>query len=170
MAKPNTKSVLESIKALKGGKATPIAPKAETEKSEKKQGKSKGGRNYKPKGLGNGGARDGAGRKPLVADEKRKTIKKAWEDFAQEEVEVTQLHAGTKEQRKIKVKRLRVVQEKLYNAAASGDVSAIREFNDRVGGKARQPVVGDQEEDPVQIDLGVDRLLERAYGDEEEDD
>lgn len=165
MAKASTKSVLDSIKALKGTKAPTVQ---KVEKVEKKQ-PTRQARPGKQNAGGTGGARPGAGRKTGPQDERRTTIKKSWEDFAGEEVEVTELHAGTKEQRKVKAKRLRVVQQKLYEQAVKGDVSAIKEFNDRVGGKARQPVVGDMEEDPVQVDLGVDRLLEKAYGIEPEE-
>lgn len=119
----------------------------------------------------NGGARSGSGRKPLAQDEKRKTIKRQWEDFASEEIEVNELHKGTREIRKLKMARLRVAQEKLFKKVQEGDVSAIREFNDRVGGKAPQTLRGGDEDDtPIQIELGVDRMLDKVYGNKDDDD
>lgn len=112
----------------------------------------------------NRGHKGKAGRKPLAEDEGRKTTKQSWEEFGNEEIEVTHLDAGTQEQRKVKMKRLRVAQERLFKKVNDGDIAAIREFNDRVGGKAMQPIVGDATEDPIQIDHDVTPILEKVYG------
>ncbi len=152
-------SVADEIKNLVKGSAPRPAPRIEKiEKTAPKEDKRKG----------NGGRRRNSGRKPLALDEKRKTVKQSWEEFGGEEIEVTELHAGTKEQRKVKMKRLRVAQERLFKKVNEGDIAAIREFNDRVGGKAMQPIVGDATEDPIQIDHDVTPILEKAYGDEGE--
>lgn len=124
---------------------------------------------YTKKG-GHGGKRQGTGRKPSKPDEVRRTIKKAYEEFAEDEVEVQELHKGTKEIRVKKLKRIRVIQEALFKKAKDGDVSAIKEFNDRVMGKSKQPITGGEEDDtPLRIEhSGIDRILDNAYGDDEE--
>lgn len=154
-----TNDKLKEIKDKLKGETKPVSsPIRETEKSEKTKEKKK-----------NGGRRPGSGRKPIDKDEKRVSIKKSWESFAEEEIEVQELHKGTREVRKIKMARLRVAQEKLFKGVQNGDIAAIREFNDRVGGKARQPLVGDEDESPIQVDIGVDRMLDKVYGTEEDE-
>lgn len=155
-------SLKQQIEALKKGKAPAIA---KTEKSEKSASTHQGAP-YVPKG-GNGGAREGAGRDPLSAMERRKTLKQTWQEFGLEEVEIKypkQLEKGNVVERRLKMKRLRVVQEAIFKKAATGDVPAIKEFNDRVLGKAPQPIVGDDDEPPVGLNLGIDRILGKAYG------
>jgi len=151
---------------LKGASKTPVAPAApKLEKLEKKRGKDKGK---------HGGKRNNSGRKPLEEDEKRVTLKRSYENYAGEEDDVTvkRLENGTVVQRREKMARIRVLQEALYKKAREGDVSAIKEFNDRVLGKSRQPIVGDDEEPPVQIDLGIGDVLDRAtdYDDDSTDE
>lgn len=148
-------NILDRIEKL-GGAGKVAAPKLE--KLEKTKGKK------------HGGARTGSGRQPLEKDEKRRTLKRSWEDFAQEDVEipVKELHKGTKEERKVKMKRIRVAQEKLFGKVVEGDVSAIREFNDRVHGKSPQTLRGDEDEAPVRVEVGLDRVLDKVYGDEDE--
>lgn len=46
-------------------------------------------------------------------------------------------------------RKLRRIAEKLYDAAASGDVQAIREIADRLDGKVAQAVVGGEDDDPA---------------------
>ena len=137
---------------------------AQTGKSEKSGTKHQGAP-YIKKG-GNGGIRPGGIKPALPAMERRKTLKRAWDDFANEddEVIIKQLEKGNVVQRRAKMKRLRVIQEAVYKKAKLGDVNAIREFNNRVYGHPKQPIVGDDEEAPVQVDLGVGRILDGAYG------
>ncbi len=161
-AKEKDKSAVEKFDSAA---TTFYTKEPKVEKVEKTGGKTPGHGSLKD----NGGARRGSGRKPLAKDEARKTIKHQWEDFASEEIEVTELHKGTKEMRKVKMARLRVAQEKLFKKVQEGDVSAIREFNDRVGGKAPQTLRGGDEDDtPIQIELGVDRMLDKVYGEDDE--
>jgi molecular chaperone GrpE (heat shock protein) len=50
--------------------------------------------------------------------------------------------------------------DKLLSAVDTGDVSAMKEFGDRVDGKVPQAIVGDDDQDPVtvrQIVTGVPR-------------
>jgi hypothetical protein len=48
--------------------------------------------------------------------------------------------------------------EKLLDAVAAGDLAALREFGDRIEGKPAQPIGGDDELPPVQIE-GVVNLV-----------
>ncbi len=166
------KSVADSIQELVKGKTIPAAP--HIEKSPESKTKHKG--NYKKKG-GHGGARQEAGRDPLPAEDKRRSRKQAWKEYGDEEVEVIlkeNTKAGTVTERRVKMKRLRVVQETIYKKAVgisvAGDMEAAKEFNNRVLGKAPQPIVGDDEEDPIQINHDVTPILEKAYDNEEEKD
>jgi hypothetical protein len=42
-----------------------------------------------------------------------------------------------------KIKRLRLVARKLVDQAIAGDISAIREINDRIDGKVAQAITGE---------------------------
>lgn len=119
----------------------------------------------KPQKGKNGGRRAGSGRKPLKDDEKRLSVKQSWESFAEEEVEVRQIDKGTLKERKVKMRRLRRVQEAVYAAAVKGDIPAAKEFSDRVGGKPAQPIRGEGEDDaPIRIAGDIGLILKKAYG------
>lgn len=164
-------NIADSIKALKGGKTAAKPVVGKIDKIEKTGGRQVKpvGRNYVKKG-GKGGTRRGSGRKPLEKDEKRITLKRSWEAFADEEEEVQVLHHGTKEVRVVKMKKVRVIQEAVYKAAKKGDMTAAKEFNDRVLGKSRQPIVGDEDESPIQVDHTMNNILDKAYGSDEEEE
>lgn len=51
--------------------------------------------------------------------------------------------------RQIRIKKLRLVQRALVNAGIKGDVSAIREINDRMDGKVAQVVKGEVGAPPI---------------------
>lgn len=158
-------SVADAIKDLvRGTKATPV--KTEPRK------KSRTSKYYVKKG-GNGGKRPNSGPDPLPQEDQRRTLKQAWRQYGLEEVEIRypkQLEKGKVEERREKMSRLRVIQEAIYRAGASGNMVAAKEFNDRVLGKSPQPIVGDEDEAPVQIDLLGERILEKAYGDDDSEE
>lgn len=151
---------------LKGNKAVP--PLAEkSPKIKPPKGKHGGPR------ANSGGAREGSGREPLPDEEKRRKRKQVWRDFGDEEVEVImkeKTEVGTVVERKVKMKRLRVVQEAIYKEATKGNMVAAKEFNDRVHNKSPQPLVGDMEEDPIQVNHDVLPILEKAYGNDDTDE
>lgn len=150
--------ITENIKALKAEK-----PKTEKLKNVKKKG-------YKKKG-GNGGRRSNSGRKPLELDERRRSLKKSWENFALEEIEVSRLDRGTQEVRKDKVQRQRVAQEALFEKVKEKDVAAIKEFNDRTLGKSKQPITGGDEDDaPLRLGVDINGIGEKMYGIENPDE
>lgn len=170
MAKQKKESIAERAKRIAGG-GKPAVQKVEKLK------KDMGGKTLGHKPLSsNGGAREGAGRKPLQFDEQRRTLKRSWENFAAEEdeieIETADVDPITKERkkRKVKMQRLAIAQKALFENVKKGDTSAIREFNDRVIGKAKQPIVGDDDDAPLRVDLGVDRLLDKAYGEPQTDE
>ena len=113
----------------------------------------------------NGGTRGVCGRKPLEQDEKRKSFKSLWEEFGGEEVEVRQVDKGTKEERVVKMARCKVVMDRIYTEAAKGDIAAAKEFNDRVGGKVPNKIVGDSDEAPILMQqIDINNALEKTYG------
>lgn len=121
---------------------------------------------YVKKG-GQGGVRENAGKPALPAEALRKTLKNSWREFGAGEVEVKvrELHKGNVQERMVKMARLKVVQEALFKKTKEGDVAAIKEFNDRVFNKSAQPLVGDNDDDPIQVQhLGVSLMLHKVYG------
>jgi hypothetical protein len=52
--------------------------------------------------------------------------------------------------------KLRKVAEALVDKAITGDVPAIREIADRLDGKVPQAVIGDNDEDPINLKLELD--------------
>lgn len=142
------------------------------EPREKKQKGTHGG-----KRANTGGARPNSGPDPLAPEDQRRSRKAAWREFGDEEVDVVlkeRTDTGTVVERRVKLKRLRVIQNMIYEKAVGvtvkGDMEAAKEFNNRVLGKSPQPLVGDDDEPPIQVDLIGERLLEKAYGNEDDDE
>lgn len=67
-----------------------------------------------------------------------------WRSLLIEAAEKEELDAVTGE--KIPVKQ--IMAKKLVEKGKEGDVQALKEFADRIDGKAKQPVVGGDEDDP----------------------
>ncbi len=120
----------------------------------------------------NGGKRPGSGRKPGGAALERRTLRAILSKHYGEDVTIEVEDPKTHKKVKIKKPRVLAMMEKLYETGiANGDTAAIDRWLNRALGKPPQPLVGDEEEDPVRIDLGVDRILGKVYsGDDEEDD
>ena len=155
---------------MEDGKAIPV--KVEKLKISKKPnlgGKTPG---HKPLST-NGGARDGAGRKAGGTSLQRRLNKTLLVDHFGEEVDVKVKDPKTGEEHIIKKPRLIIQIERLFAAGVQGgviDAGAVDKWLNRAVGKAPQPLIGDEDEDPIQVDLGVDRLLGKAYGDSAEDE
>jgi len=49
------------------------------------------------------------------------------------------------------LKEIDALADKLLELVASGDLAALREFGDRIDGKPAQTIIGDNDEDPVNI-------------------
>lgn len=57
--------------------------------------------------------------------------------------------------------KLRLVADALVNKAISGDVQAIKEIADRLDGKVPQAVIGDGDEDPINLVHEIRRVIVR---------
>lgn len=57
--------------------------------------------------------------------------------------------------------KLRAVAEALVDKAISGDVAAIKEVADRIDGKVPQALVGDNDEDPINLIGRIERIIVR---------
>lgn len=56
-------------------------------------------------------------------------------------------------------KWLRRIAVKLLNSAEGGDVAAIKEVADRLDGKVPQAVIGDDNEDPINVIHRIERII-----------
>lgn len=57
--------------------------------------------------------------------------------------------------------KLRAVADALVDKAISGDVAAIKEIAERLDGKVPQAVVGDNDEDPINLIAEIRRTIVR---------
>lgn len=168
MAKSKAHSITDSIKALKAGKAVP-APKIENVKTGKDIKPPTKPPKNKDKRSGNGGAREGAGRKPGGTALQRRLVRTLVQDHYTQEVDVKVKDPKTGNEHTIKKPRVLVAIDTLFQVGVQNkDAHALDRYLNRALGKPPQPLIGDEEEDPVRIDLGVERILGKAYGDDEE--
>lgn len=60
-----------------------------------------------------------------------------------------------------------MVRAVIKRVIASGDVQAFNSITDRIDGRPPQPLIGDAEEDAIRVDLttGMRSILGKAYGD-----
>lgn len=141
--------------------------KLKTENETVSKPKAKGGRNYKPKGMGNGGRREGSGRKKNLEKEEVKALKAEILQFLNEEGEMVVTDA--KGQRVVKaLNNLILIKTLFHEAVKNKNVNAIREIWDRAYGKAKQPVDVDanivvQEQYSPEYDEAVQTALEAFY-------
>lgn len=120
-------------------KATAKKPKTEKLKKSSEISLKKPKKSYYKKKGGNGGAREGAGRKPNAEKERLIILEERAENHALEEVDV----ALTSKQGIKMVKKTRDVAllDVLFTEGLKRkNIQAIREYFDRTRGKARQPV------------------------------
>lgn len=155
----------ERLEALIGGKK-PAVVKVEKLKTETKINLPK-----KRTVKDNGGAREGSGRKPGGQALARRTLRAILAKHYAEEVEIEIEDPKTKKMVKIKKPRVLAMMEMMYQIAEkNGDSAAGDRWLNRALGKPPQPLIGDEEEDPVRVDLGVDRILGKVYNDEADDE
>jgi len=57
-------------------------------------------------------------------------------------------------------RKMALIADKLVELAIEGDMAAIKEINDRVDGKASQPLVGERDQ-PIQLMLNAREILKR---------
>lgn len=130
--------VAEDIRELVAGKLV-AGKKPGTEKIEKGDARGK-----------NGGARAGSGRKPIAKDpdssEMRRSFMQLVRAHANELVPVKITDNVTGKVKIVKRKRIEVAVEVLFSQVQTKEGWAVREYLDRVLGKAAQPIVGDEDE------------------------
>jgi hypothetical protein len=143
----------DKIKALRG----------ETPKSEK----PKKDMEITPVKKKNGGARPGSGRKPKIENLIEKGTKELFDQYANEEVELNVTNPKTGKTIVIKKPRKLIMLQKLWDIAMSmNSHEAAEKWLNRVLGKPAQPIVGDDEMDPVRIEHDISDILDKAYGDD----
>ena len=119
------------------------------------------------KSSGWGGARKGAGGAPRGMAMQKRIIKGImYEHFiGSRDIQVTNNKTGKRTT--IQKPNALIQIEKLFLIGQNdSDAHAIDLWFNRAIGKASQPIVGDEEDDPLRVDLGIDRLLNQSYGDE----
>lgn len=56
-------------------------------------------------------------------------------------------------------KELKAMAEALINKCKAGDLPALKEFGDRIDGKAVQPISGSNDDDPISILHKIERVI-----------
>lgn len=178
------KQILDDITSLKKGAivtrdvgiATAISNKAsETGKlnrtpyGKKPNPNAKSGGAYIPKGFGNGGPREGAGRPPKEELMVKRGLKQWKDDFFNGDFTMTVRDPKTGQERQITKPRHVWLYERLFEKAVTEvDIAKIKELLDRNEGKAAQPIRGEGEDDaPIKLEMNiVDSIIKKAYGDD----
>lgn len=158
-------SVADAIKNLvRGAKPAPTTEKLKVEKETTKE-------LNKAKTTGkNGGARPGSGRKPGGTALLRREIRALVQNHYNEEVWVKVKDPKTGIEREIKKPRVLIAIDVLFQVGITNkDAHALDRYLNRALGKPPQPLIGDEDEDPIQINHDVTPILEKAYGDDDED-
>jgi hypothetical protein len=75
------------------------------------------------------------------------------------------LNIAIKEANDLGITKLREVADALVSKAIAGDVQAIKEVADRIDGKVPQALVGDNEEDPINLVTEIRRVIVQKPGD-----
>lgn len=161
-----TTNPVESVATKKSEINNKVAETPKVEKLKKKPdlgGKTPG---HKPLSS-NGGARDGAGRPPGGLSLEKRTQKALLSNFFAEEIDVRMRDPKTGKEVVVKKPRTLIVAERLFKFTDKTP-QAVDLYLNRVIGKAPQPVVGDEDEAPVQVNITAQRTLEKLYDEEPE--
>ena len=109
-----------------------------------------------------------SGRRPGGEALRRRSLKELVNDHFSEEVEVKILDKKTGKEVIVKKPRTVVMIEQLYQTALKNhDTAAMERWLNRALGKAVQPISGDDDEPPVRVDIGIEKILGSAYGDDD---
>lgn len=169
--KSSAQSAIESIKALTQRKSEPVQAKSAATPPIEKLKTGKEIKTDKKEVDGRGGAREGSGRKPGGTSLARRLLRTMVQEHYTEEVEVKVKDPKTGIEHVIKKPRVVIAIDALFQVGVqTKDATALDKYLNRALGKAPQPLIGDEDEDPVQVDLGVGRILDKAYGDDEDED
>jgi hypothetical protein len=157
-------SVADAIKDLvRGTKPAPIKNRKIDTVKETKEPKKEDGRKHNK-------GHPGSGRKPGGSALLRREIRALVQQHYNEEVTVKVKDPKTGVEREIKKPRVLIAIDALFTLGMkNNDANAIDRYLNRALGKPPQPLVGDEEEDPIQINHDVTPILEKAYGDDDED-
>jgi hypothetical protein len=152
------------------GRTVNSAPETDKLKEEGKsvstQKKSKGGRNYKPKGMGMGGKRPGSGRKTKEETLIAKGVKELFDTHGLEMVDVVETDKATGQTRIVKKTRVQALLDVLYSEGHNKrNTSAIKEYLDRTAGKPVQGIAlgGTINVKEQRVPTMEERLAARAY-------
>lgn len=141
-------SIADEIKNLARGAKQPQEPRK----------LNKGGRAYKPKGMGNGGKREGAGAKTTREKAQESKIWDHVEAHVNEEVDVQITDPATGKVMRVKRPRVLTVLQKLYNRGmmGDGDPNALNQWLNRAIGLPVQTIEhkGDKNK-PIHMVLDV---------------
>lgn len=149
--------------------AAPQSPKPEKNGGaiEKKPRYTKDGKNYVPKGIGNGGKRERSGRKEKEEKIKAIGITETLEQHLLEEVDVVEVNAQTQKRTVTKKPTVRALLDMLrYEALKNKNVKAAKEYMDRTLGRAKQTVDMSTEivtEDEQRLPTKAERAAAKAY-------
>lgn len=99
---------------------------------------------------GNGGKREGSGRKTSKALAEARGLKIEADAHYTGSVEVKVTDPRTGRSKNMKKKRLLIVLDQLFKAAAEGDTDAANKWLDRALGKPAQPIIGDEDK-PIML-------------------
>ncbi len=152
MAKKKPQSVADKIKELTQSVHLPavvesVANTTQTQRTEKKLGGITG------KGFMPGQSGNPAGPKPGYHHAKTYALK------------VIKEMAKTTDGKEMEVGEAMV--RSMVKESLKGNTTAFNTIFDRVDGKAPQPHIGDDGEDPIRFNIGIDKMLEKGYADEE---
>ena len=129
--------------------------------------KSQGGRNYKPKGIGRGGKRPGAGRKSSLKKLEESGKKELIDEHVSEMVEVTVRDKDTLKVIKIMKPRILAAMEKLFVVGTSGEGNpeALDKWLNRALGRPVQGIAlsGAIDVKEQRVPTEAERKAARAY-------
>lgn len=106
----------------------------------------------------NGGARANSGPAPKAENVVVQELKVLIDNHGKEDVELKA--AGG---RVVKKARVLVLLDKLFTDGYGGNIQAIKEYLDRVLGKAVQPISGPDKDKPLSINIAVDSTIANKY-------
>jgi hypothetical protein len=105
----------------------------------------------------NGGARPGSGRKALAETPIVQELKVLIDNHGKDLVELATKNGV------VKKARVLILLDKLFVDGYGGNIQAIKEYLDRVLGKAVQPISGPDKDKPLSINIAVDSTIANKY-------
>lgn len=112
----------------------------------------------------------GTGAQPRGVALGRRVAKQLMQDFGTEVTMIKVLDQKTGKIVEVEMPRAVAAVRKMYEKGMNdGDTQDLDRFLNRIVGKPEQPIIGgDEEDEPIRIDMGVHRILDKTYGGESE--